>query len=271
LPPLFPFSRTIAYVILAGSVPPPSSVWLRGTTPFGDELELEIPVQVLPHSGETIHQLAARKMLQELEEGTGYIHSGNHGVNKETNPGTFDDWVDREGIRLGVEYGLASEWTSFVAVQKHNKKAKETDEMEVDADADADADYWTDIESVTEVGDAGDYGYLAKEKSKVKTVVYQTAGGFASPFASPASHVSSGMPLGSAGPSRKRKTRTARLRMSMGGDGGQSGESLYTPTSPAYSPSSTPPAAQYAPTPGLQNAQQLILCSNVSARVSYCY
>jgi hypothetical protein len=52
-------------------------VWLRGTAPSGDELELEIAVQVVQEKGTTIHQLAARKILQELEEGTGYIASGS--------------------------------------------------------------------------------------------------------------------------------------------------------------------------------------------------
>ena len=148
VPPLFPFSRSTAYVILTGDVEPPSSVWLRGTTPSGDELELEIPVQVLPERGHTIHQLAARKLLQELEEGTGYLHSGKYGVDKEKNPGTIGDWVEREGIRVGLAYGLASKWTSFVAVQKKQQQTGTVTIEEKDADDD-----WMEIESVTEVGD----------------------------------------------------------------------------------------------------------------------
>jgi hypothetical protein len=75
--------------------------------------ELEIAVQAVQEKGMTIHQLAARKILQELEQGSGYIHSG---VSKTANPGTFDEWVKREGVRVGVRYGLASKWTSFLAV-----------------------------------------------------------------------------------------------------------------------------------------------------------
>jgi hypothetical protein len=55
--PLFPCSRSTAYVILSSQAPAPSSVWLRGTTPTGDELKLEINVQhVVKDNGETIHQ-----------------------------------------------------------------------------------------------------------------------------------------------------------------------------------------------------------------------
>jgi len=138
LPPLFPYSRYTVYIILSGDVPPPSSLWLRGTTSSGDELALEIPVQGVLETGEAIHKLAARKILQELEEGTGYIHSGKYGVHKKLNPGTFDEWVQREGVRVGVKYGLASKWTSFVAIQTREAVPKETD---------------MDTDSVTELGD----------------------------------------------------------------------------------------------------------------------
>jgi hypothetical protein len=287
LPPLFPFSRTTAYVILAGKTPPPSSVWLRGTTPSGDELELEIPIQVLPDSDQTIHQLAARKMLQELKEGTGYIHSGNYSVNKEMNPGTFDDWADREGIRLGVKYSLASKWTSFVAVQKQKKakeavkadeKQEETDERK--ADVDADADEWTDINSVMEVGD---YGYPAGDQSTEEALVDQIGGAVAytqsAPLASPgcpsggpmffrSATPSAPMPSSTHSASRKQMSSSAmglpspaQPRKSVGG-GGRSGAFLSTASSHAHASPPSPPAAKYAP-PSLQARDKpSFLCSD---------
>ena len=135
LPPLFPFSRTTVYVLLTEDVTAPSSVWLRGTTPSGDELELEIPVQVLPEHAHTIHQLTARKILQELEEGNSYLHGGNYEIVKEENPGTFEDWVSGEGTRVAVEYGLASKWTSFIAVDKQgDAQPKGEETVQVDAE-----------------------------------------------------------------------------------------------------------------------------------------
>ena len=125
IPSLFPFSRSTAYLIISGDVPPPASVWLRGTTASGDELELEIAVQAIPNESHTIHQLAARKILQELQEGNSYLHSGKYGVDPVKNEGTFGDWVEREGIRVGVTYGIAGKWTSLVAVEKNKKEKKE--------------------------------------------------------------------------------------------------------------------------------------------------
>jgi hypothetical protein len=166
LPPLFPFSRSTVYVILSSDVPAPLSVWLRGTSPSGDELELEIPVEILSDKAHTIHQLAARKILQELEEGTSYIHSGKYGVDPERDAGTFDEWVSREGTRVGITYGLASKWTSFIAVEK--KKAKralreeeeivdegrrmETEKLEIDSFMECDEDEEYDLVDGNEGG-----------------------------------------------------------------------------------------------------------------------
>jgi hypothetical protein len=114
-----------SHVIFSHAFVVPPSVWLRGTTPGGDELELEIPVQVLQEEGITIHQLAARNILQELEEGSGYLHSGKYGADKDTDAGKFDHWTKQEGVRVGVTYKVGSKWTSFVAVQEKSGKEAE--------------------------------------------------------------------------------------------------------------------------------------------------
>ncbi len=116
--PLFPFSRSSAYALLSSDAQPPSHVWLRGTTPEGDELELEIAVQRVPMQRETVHQLAARKILQELKDGTSYVHGA---VDKERQPGLLAEWVKKEGVRAGLKYGVVSQWTSFVAVERRMK------------------------------------------------------------------------------------------------------------------------------------------------------
>jgi len=122
--PLFPFSRSTAYAILSSDARPPSHVWLRGTTPEGDELELQIPVQTVPVQGETVHQLAARKILQELKDGTSYVHGA---VDKERQPALLAGWVKKEGVRVGLTYGVASHWTSFVAVERKEEEVVEAE------------------------------------------------------------------------------------------------------------------------------------------------
>jgi len=130
LQPLFPFSRSTVYAILASpNVPPPTTVWLRGTTPSGDLLELEIPVQHSGRAGEkTIHQLAARKVLGELKDGTSYLHNRYKSIAGDMRERAFEELVKREGVRVGLEYGIASKWTSFVAVVKREDDVQQQEQ-----------------------------------------------------------------------------------------------------------------------------------------------
>lgn len=122
IPALFPFNRTTVYLIFSPEATQkvPKSVILRGTSEHGP-LELEIPVQDVG-SGETIHQLAAKKAIHELEQGRGWITKArNHSDDKlikTTHEGKWDLIVEREAVRLGVEFQVGGKWCSFVAVEK---------------------------------------------------------------------------------------------------------------------------------------------------------
>ncbi|KAK0718745.1 von Willebrand factor type A domain-containing protein [Apiosordaria backusii] len=125
IPSLFPFSRTSVYLLLSpeASRKTPKSVVLRGTCPSGP-LELEIPVTILSEPGETIHQLAARKAVKELEEGRGWIYHAKDSNDENGSrlqakySGRFSDMVEREAVRLGVTYQVGGKWCSFVAVEE---------------------------------------------------------------------------------------------------------------------------------------------------------
>ncbi|KAH7014293.1 uncharacterized protein B0I36DRAFT_338513 [Microdochium trichocladiopsis] len=152
IPPLFPFNRTTVYLLFNSPFPKdkrgralfPKSVVLRGTTAGGAPLELEIPVAVLPEPGLTIHQLATRKAVQELEEGKGWIYyaraAGGDPAAAEDSArevtrsdgkvvdmallrnrlakSTFSAMVQREAVRLGVTFQVGGgKWSSFVAVE----------------------------------------------------------------------------------------------------------------------------------------------------------
>ncbi|KAF2815108.1 uncharacterized protein BDZ99DRAFT_378382, partial [Mytilinidion resinicola] len=121
IPPLYPFNRTSVYVLMSSetSNTTPTSVILRGTSPQGP-LELEIPVQALEAPGTTIHQLAARKATQELEEGRGWIYdaeSQGGELVRNQYAGNFDAIVQREAVRLGVQFQVGGKYCSFVAVE----------------------------------------------------------------------------------------------------------------------------------------------------------
>lgn len=119
IPPLFPFNRTNIYLLLSSQTEDiPQSIVLRGSQPRLGHLELEIPISTHT-TGETIHQLAARKAVLELEEGRGWLYDDSLGLKKKY-PGHFTDLIQREAVRLGVEFQVGGKWCSFVAVETNS-------------------------------------------------------------------------------------------------------------------------------------------------------
>ena len=137
IPPLFPFNRTTVYLLLSpdSAQKKVASVTLRATSDHGP-LELDIPVNYSSTSDiPTIHQLAARKAVQNLEEGRGWIQAAKttDGVSVKTKyESRVDELVEREGVRLGEKFQVASKWTSFVAVEDKTNQEMDVGGEEVD-------------------------------------------------------------------------------------------------------------------------------------------
>ena len=126
IPPLFPFNRTTLYLLLGPEAPQKKvvSLTLRAKSAQGP-LELNIPVfSAGANSTATIHQLAARKATQDLEEGRGWLQSATiEGTSvKAKFESRFDEIVERECVRLGEKFQVAGKWTSFVAVEANGEK-----------------------------------------------------------------------------------------------------------------------------------------------------
>jgi hypothetical protein len=120
VPSLFPFNRTTIYLVLGQDAPqePVSSITLRATSPQGP-MELTIDVNEQQVVGTTVHQLAAKKAIQELEEGRGWLQGAKTSTGsliKKQHESRFDELVEREAVRLGESFQVAGKWTSFVAV-----------------------------------------------------------------------------------------------------------------------------------------------------------
>jgi hypothetical protein len=121
VPSLFPFNRTTIYLVLGPDAPQErvSSITLRANSPQGP-LELTIEANDSEVIGTTVHQLAARKAIQELEEGRGWLQSAKTTTGsliRDVHESRFDEIVEREAVRLGESFQVAGKWTSFVAVQ----------------------------------------------------------------------------------------------------------------------------------------------------------
>lgn len=116
IPSLFPFLRNTVYLLLSqNGTSIPQKITLRAMSPEG-ALELDIPVQDIG-KGETIHQLAAKEAMVDLEEGRGWIHSGpNSEMIKAKHGSQLEGIVKKECERLGTEFQISGRHCSFVAV-----------------------------------------------------------------------------------------------------------------------------------------------------------
>lgn len=123
---LFPYNRTTAYLLLPQSSGTIKSAVLKGTY-NGGPIELEIPIQDIG-LGQTIHQLAAKKAMLETEEGRGWLSTAVDVDGKLLRTKHNADWdriVEREAVRLGVEFQVAGKFCSFVAVKREANKQGE--------------------------------------------------------------------------------------------------------------------------------------------------
>ncbi|GAA5851863.1 hypothetical protein JCM9279_001914 [Rhodotorula babjevae] len=118
---LYSGSRLHAYGIVTPASLLGDKVTLRGELATGEQLELDVPLVKMrtspsADSPSLLHALAARKLIQDLEDGSHVV----------TSPGTEGDLAARSlkaaVVRLGKQYSLASTHTSFVAVDEADAK-----------------------------------------------------------------------------------------------------------------------------------------------------
>ncbi|CAG8486152.1 327_t:CDS:10 [Cetraspora pellucida] len=115
IPPIYPGARFIVYCILEKGVEACKEIILSANSHDGP-MKLSIPLDPVILRGSKIHTLAARKLIQDLEEGTSFIHK--HPMNKGKN---IQNTLIREHIvNLGVAYSLASKYTSFLAIDERD-------------------------------------------------------------------------------------------------------------------------------------------------------
>ena len=123
IPPLYPLSRTTIYILLSPSAShlTPKSVIFRNDSP-DSPFEVTIPIETLPKPGTTIHSLAAKRAILELEEGRGWLLHAKDNTGtllKESHKPTFPKLIEAECVRLGTQFQVAGKHTSFVAIESN--------------------------------------------------------------------------------------------------------------------------------------------------------
>ena len=109
----------------------PQALTFRASSEHGPLL-LRIPIQNIG-KGETIHQIASRKAVIELEEGHGWIDSAkdDKGTSiKDYHPETKHQLATRECQNLGIAYQVTGKYCSFVALERKNDGSTQVLEQE---------------------------------------------------------------------------------------------------------------------------------------------
>ncbi|KAF9030093.1 VIT-domain-containing protein [Hymenopellis radicata] len=106
----------------------PQTVCLRGVTEDGSNIELSIPVTlsqlpILEDAPPALHALAARKIVQDFEDGRhdAMIRNGNE-ARFTKDLFLLKRTIKAHIVRLGKTYSIVSSHTSFVAVDEFGKK-----------------------------------------------------------------------------------------------------------------------------------------------------
>jgi hypothetical protein len=128
IPSLYPFIRTTVYLLLdpRSSHRTPQSLIFRATSKFGP-LELKIPISD-SGKGETIHQLASRKAMIELEEHHGWLQDASDASGnpfQQLHSETQQRIVARECQSLGIKYQVTGKYCSFVALESDASSSSE--------------------------------------------------------------------------------------------------------------------------------------------------
>jgi hypothetical protein len=216
IPNLYNASRHVMFFYFPSTYPTPQNLTLCGTTPDGTVMSLDIPVTdslaLDDKSKPILHTLAAKTLLSELEEGrliVQQIHS---------NDPTLSNAIKQEGIRIGVTYNLASKWTSFVAVDEHDKDTAVSDEK-TDSDSDSFIELSMDFPSQAPRHDNGIYSFGASSPPRTMRLL-SASSSTPAPRSSLLGSINSAMPWSRTIPADETKTKKRECSNSAGDRGG---------------------------------------------------
>ncbi|KAF0559042.1 von willebrand domain-containing protein [Gigaspora margarita] len=117
IPPIYPGVRFIVYCILEKSVETCKEIILSANSHDGP-MKLSIPLDPVILQGSKIHTLAARKLIQDLDDGTSFIHKHPRNSGKMIPVSLIREQI----VKLGITYTLASKYTSFLAIDERDNK-----------------------------------------------------------------------------------------------------------------------------------------------------
>ncbi|ERF76411.1 hypothetical protein EPUS_06969 [Endocarpon pusillum Z07020] len=116
IPSLHAFSRYSVYFLLdEQTMSDLSNINVLGITSTGEEISVDVQVERVA-SATTIHSLAAKALMNDLETGQSWLHAKDLGTFNNIHPDEVEEIVRHQAETYGKEWGITGKWTSFVAV-----------------------------------------------------------------------------------------------------------------------------------------------------------
>uniref|UniRef100_U9TFE2 Uncharacterized protein n=1 Tax=Rhizophagus irregularis (strain DAOM 181602 / DAOM 197198 / MUCL 43194) TaxID=747089 RepID=U9TFE2_RHIID len=84
-------------------------------------MKFDIPLDPVTLQGSIIHRLAARKLIQDLDDETSFLHKNPKNVGKNIPDSLIKDNI----VKLGKTFNLASKYTSFIGIDERISEPNE--------------------------------------------------------------------------------------------------------------------------------------------------
>ncbi|RIA99410.1 von Willebrand factor type A domain-containing protein [Glomus cerebriforme] len=120
IPSIYPGVRFIVYCILEKNIKPCKVITLKATSQDGP-MKLDIPLDPITLQGSKIHRLAARKLIQDLNDEKSFLHNHPKNAGKHIPASLVKEYI----IKLGKTFNLASKHTSFIAIDERTIEPNE--------------------------------------------------------------------------------------------------------------------------------------------------
>ncbi|KAK2803536.1 hypothetical protein FQN50_006971 [Emmonsiellopsis sp. PD_5] len=127
IPALHSFSQFSVFLLIntEGYVLP-KSITVEGTIlPKGESVTAELPIDEMAGERPSIHYLAAKALMNDLEIGQSWLHSKQYDEYQKNYSSQFQTAVQTQAQNLGKQWSITGKWTSFIAVDKTSQKRNE--------------------------------------------------------------------------------------------------------------------------------------------------
>jgi Mg-chelatase subunit ChlD len=122
IPSLHAFSRSSVYFFLDPHLlDQMTSITVQARASSGERVKMEIPLERVEIQSLTIHHLAAKALMNDLEIGRSWMHADKYEEYRKKDPIAFEQAVQQEAEKVGTKWSISGKWTSFVAVDNNGQ------------------------------------------------------------------------------------------------------------------------------------------------------